>query len=134
MTVTKEDEAYAIACEVATMEFAELATLTYPQIGSISSISELGEPIMRKLATASTGELGEAGPFSRAADYFPALGNAAANNPTIRLGAFVFLDIVKTTGLFGSTGAEGSFPLNYIDLSTQNILVDRDFNFVTVIT
>ncbi|KAI0541787.1 hypothetical protein GGR58DRAFT_454961 [Xylaria digitata] len=201
VTVTEEDEAYAIACEVATIEFvrrrlsavplpcvyayegvgsqlaahtgapymllesfygntlrdvefdicnlhittqehiiaqwtrvqAELATLAYPQIGSISSISESGEPIIGKLATASTGELGETGPFSRAADYFTALGNTATNNTTIRLGAFVFLDIVKTTDLFGSTGIEGSFPFNHMDLGTQNILVDKDFNFIAVI-
>ncbi|KAI1755397.1 hypothetical protein F4782DRAFT_403614 [Xylaria castorea] len=201
VTVTEEDEAYAIACEVATMEFirqklsavslpcvcayegagsqlaahvgapymllegfygitlqdvefdicnlhtttqehiiaqwtkvqAELATLAYPQIGSISSISELGEPIIGKLATASTGELGETGPFSRAADYFTSLGNAATNNTTIRLGAFVFLDIVKTTDLFINTGTEGSFPFNHMDLGTQNILVDKNFNFIAVI-
>ncbi|KAI1127359.1 hypothetical protein F5Y10DRAFT_242859 [Nemania abortiva] len=201
VTVTEEDEAYAIACEVATMEFvrqrlsavslpcvyayeragsqlaadagapymllegfygntlqdvefdicnlhittqehiitqwtrvqAELATLAYPQIGSISSISESGEPIIGKLATASTGGLEEAGPFSRAVDYFTALGNAATNNTTTRLGAFIFLDIVKTTDLFGGTGIEGSFPFSHMDLGTQNILVDKDFNFIAVI-
>ncbi|KAI1188976.1 hypothetical protein F5B17DRAFT_393082 [Nemania serpens] len=200
VTVTEEDEAYAIACEVATMELvrqrltavslpcvyayesvgsqlashvgapymllegfygntlqdvefdicslytttqhiiaqwtrvqAELATLAYPQIGSISSVSELGEPVIGKLATAYTGELEEAGPFSKAADYFTSLGNAATNKTAIRLGAFVFLDIVKTTDLFKDTGTEGSFPLNHMDLGTQNILVDKNFNFVAVI-
>jgi hypothetical protein len=107
--------------------------LAYPQIGSISSISESGEPIIGKLATASIGELEETGPFSRAADYFTALGNAATNDTTIRLGAFVFLDIVKTTDLFGSSGTGGSFPLSHMDLGTQNILVDKAFNFIAVI-
>ncbi|KAI0190167.1 hypothetical protein EV127DRAFT_365470 [Xylaria flabelliformis] len=202
VTVTEEDEAYTIACEVATMEFirqrlsavslphvyayegvgsqlatyvgapymllegfygntlrdllfqscmlkqtttqehivaqwtkvqAELATLAYSQIGSIFSISELGEPIIGKLAIASTGELEEPGPFSRAADYFTSLGNAATNNTTIRLGAFVFLDVVKTTDLFKNTGTEGSFPFNHMDLGTQNILVDKNFNFIAII-
>ncbi|KAI0403040.1 hypothetical protein F4802DRAFT_329819 [Xylaria palmicola] len=200
-TVTEADEAYAIACEVATMEFvrrklsavplprvyayegvgsqlaaragapymllegfygntlqdvefdmcdlhptnqehiiaqwtrvqAELATLAYPQIGSISSISESGEPIIGKLAAASTGELGETGPFSRTVDYFTSLGKAAANNTTTKLGALVFLDIVRTTDLFGDTNAEGSFPLNHMDLGAQNILVDGDFDLVAVI-
>ncbi|KAJ2989404.1 hypothetical protein NUW58_g3484 [Xylaria curta] len=201
VTVTAEDEAYTIECEVATMEFirqrltavslprvytyegvgsqlaahagapymllegfygntlqdvefdicnlhsttqehiitqwtrvqAELATLAYPQIGSISSISESGEPIIGKLATASTGGLRETGPFSRAADYFTSLGNAATNNTTMRLGGFAFLDIVKTTDLFENTGTDGSFPFNHMDLGTQNILVDKHFNFVAVI-
>ncbi|KAI0856613.1 hypothetical protein F4860DRAFT_528946 [Xylaria cubensis] len=201
VTVTEEDEAYTITCEVATMEFirkrlsavslphvyayegvgsqlaayvgapymllegfygntlrdvefdicnlhtttqehivaqwtkvqAELATLAYPQIGSICSISELGEPIIGKLVIASTGELKEPGPFSRAADYFTSLGNAATNNTTIRLGAFVFLDIVKTTDLFKDTDTEALFPFNHMDLGTQNILVDKNFNFIAII-
>ncbi|KAI0509158.1 hypothetical protein F5B22DRAFT_617901 [Xylaria bambusicola] len=201
MTVIEEDEAYAISCEVATMQFvrqrlsavslpcvyayegvgsqlathvgapymllegfygnalqdvefdicnldtkiqeriiaqwtrvqAELATLAYPQIGSISSISESKEPIIGKLATASAGGLRDLGPFSREVDYFTALGNAAANDPATRLGAFVFLDIVKTTDLFGSTCTDGSFPLNHMDLGTQNILVDKEFNFIAII-
>ncbi|KAJ8126132.1 hypothetical protein O1611_g7507 [Lasiodiplodia mahajangana] len=200
-TVTEEDEAYAIACEVATMEFirqrlsvvslprvyayegvgsqlaahagapymllegfygntlqdvefnicnlhtttqehiitqwtrvqAELATLAYPQIGSIASISESGEPIIGKLATAPAEGLSDTGPFYSAADYFTTFGNAATTNLTIRLGAFVFLDIVKTTDLFGSAGTEGPFPLNHMDLGTQNILVDKDFNFIAII-
>ncbi len=111
----------------------ELATLAYPRIGSISSISESGEPIIGRLATASVEELGDAGPFSRTADYFIAIGNAATTKLTTRLGAFVFLDIVKTTTLFGSTDAEVSFPLNHMDLGTQNILVDEDFNFIAII-
>ncbi|KAI1809643.1 hypothetical protein GGS20DRAFT_267213 [Poronia punctata] len=197
VTVTEEDESYAIACEVATMEFvrkrldavslprvyayeavgsevgapymllegfygntlqdvefnicnlpittqehiitqwtkvqAELATLAYPQIGSISSITESGEPIIGKLATVCT--TGELGPFSKAVDYFTSLGNAAVatNNNNNSPGAFIFLDIVETTDLFTDTHTEGLFPLNHMDLGTQNILVDKDFNFVAII-
>lgn len=111
----------------------ELATLAYPQIGSISSISKSGEPIIGRLATASIGGLRDAGPFSRAADYFIAIGNAATNNNATRLGALVFLDIVEKTTLFGSTDTEVSFPLNHMDLGTQNILIDEGFNFIAII-
>lgn len=109
---------------------AELATLAYPQIGAICSVSETGDPIIGKLAA---GELMKLGPFSRAFDYFTALGNAAANNTTTRLGAFVFLDIVETTDLFGRSVTEEFFPFNHMDLGTQNILVDEHFNFVAII-
>lgn len=109
---------------------AELATLACPQIGAICSVSEFGDPIIGKLAA---GELMKLGPFSRAFDYFTALGNAAANNTTTRLGAFIFLDIVETTDLFGRSVTEEFFPFNHMDLGTQNILVDEHFNFVAII-
>ncbi|KAL7960498.1 hypothetical protein V8C34DRAFT_276523 [Trichoderma compactum] len=109
---------------------AELATLAYPQIGATCSVSETGDPIIGKLAA---GELMNLGPFSRASDYFTALGNAAANNAATRLGAYVFLDIVETTDLFGGSATEESFPFNHMDLGTQNILVDEQFNFVAII-
>ncbi|KAL6695870.1 hypothetical protein J3F84DRAFT_372241 [Trichoderma pleuroticola] len=109
---------------------AELATLAYPQIGAICSVSETGDAIIGKLAA---GELINLGPFSRASDYFTALGNAAANNTATRLGAHVFLDIVETTDLFGASVTDESFPFNHMDLGTQNILVDEHFNFVAVI-
>ncbi|QYS98531.1 hypothetical protein H0G86_005710 [Trichoderma simmonsii] len=109
---------------------AELATLAYPQIDAICSVSETGDPIIGKLAA---GELMKLGPLSRAFDYFTALGNAVANNTTTRLGAFVFLDIVETTDLFGRSVTEEFFPFNHMDLGTQNILVDEHFNFVAII-
>ncbi|GAW26690.1 hypothetical protein SAMD00023353_4300850 [Rosellinia necatrix] len=78
---------------------AELGDSGLSQIGSISSISELGEPIIGQLAAASTGELGKTRPFSRVAYQLTSHGNAATNNTTIRLGAFAFLGIVTTTDL-----------------------------------
>jgi len=36
-----------------TMAQAQLATLAYPQIGSITTITESGEPIIGKLSTAA---------------------------------------------------------------------------------
>ncbi|KKP00792.1 hypothetical protein THAR02_07087 [Trichoderma harzianum] len=109
---------------------AELATLAYPQIGTICSVSETGDPIIGKLAV---GELMKLGPFSRASDYFTALGDTATNNTATRLGGFVFLDIVETTDLFGRGVTEEFFPFNHMDLGTQNILVDERFNFVAII-
>lgn len=109
---------------------AELATLAYPQIGTICSVSETGDPIIGKLAA---GELMKLGPFSRASDYFTALGDAATNNTATRLGAFVFLDIVETTDMFGRSVTEEFFPFNHMDFGTQNILVDEHFNFVAII-
>ncbi|KAI1171918.1 hypothetical protein F4777DRAFT_590914 [Nemania sp. FL0916] len=112
---------------------AELATIVFPQIGSFSSFSKSGEPIIGKLASASTGELEDAGPFSRSVDYFTSLANAATKKTAIRLGAFVFFDIVTSTDLFGGAEPDGPFPLNHMDLGTQNILVDNDFNFIAII-
>ncbi|KAH9890298.1 hypothetical protein F4778DRAFT_380042 [Xylariomycetidae sp. FL2044] len=202
-TVTEDDEAYAIACEVATMDFvrqrlpaipvpcvyayeglgsrgaadagavymllegfygntlqdiefdicnlsvetqehimfqwvkvqAELATLAYPQIGSISSISESGEPVFGRLAASSVGELQGAVPFSRAVDYFTAVADAAVTklDGDARIGALVFRDILQKTTLFGDSDTIERFPLNHMDLGTQNILVDDDFNFLAII-
>ena len=121
----------------------ELATLVYPQIGSISSISETGEAVIDKLSTASSEGCKSHGPFSSVAEYFTAIAEAAVEraqsdkrpqeNPIsfASLGAFVFMDIVRNTDLFRSN--EARFPLNHMDLGTQNILVDDDFNFLAVI-
>ncbi len=51
---------------------AELATLISPQIGSICAISPSGEPVIGGLAS-SAAELRDAGPFSRAVEYFAAM-------------------------------------------------------------
>ncbi|KAF4970792.1 hypothetical protein FZEAL_9972, partial [Fusarium zealandicum] len=56
---------------------ASLATLAYPLIGSISSITETGEPVINKLSTAAAEGLTSPGPFSDAVEYFTALGEAA---------------------------------------------------------
>ena len=113
---------------------AELATLAYPQVGSVCSVSESGEPIIGKLAS-SVGEFCDAGPFSRAVEYFTAVANAALAllDSSSRLGAFVFRDILQKITLFGDIDTVKRFPLNYMDLGTQNILVDNDFNFIAII-
>ena len=64
-----------------TMVQAELATLTYPQIGSISSISKTGEAIIDKLSCGPAEGLINQGPFSSAVDYFIAIGEAVLCRP-----------------------------------------------------
>ncbi|KAK3682840.1 hypothetical protein B0T22DRAFT_502042 [Podospora appendiculata] len=114
---------------------SELATLTLPQIGSVCSISPSGEPVIGRLAASSGAELRDAGPFSRAVAYFTAVANAAAGklDSSARLGALVFRDILDKTTLFGDMSTVEQFPLNHMDLGTQNILVDDRFNFVAII-
>lgn len=126
-----------------TMAQAQLATLAYPQISSITSITESGEPVIGKLSTAAAEGLVPQGPFSTAVEYFTAVGKAAFRRAKLRgeerknsshlsrLGAMVFLNIVQTTGLFEASQA--SYPLNHMDLGTQNIIVDDDFNFLGLI-
>lgn len=113
----------------------ELATLAYPQIGSLCSISPSGEPVIGSLAASSAAELRDTGPFSRAVEYFTAVANAAASklDSSTRLGALVFRDILDKTTLFGDMDTVEQFPLNHMDLGTQNILVDDKFNFVAII-
>lgn len=122
---------------------AELATLAYPLIGSISSLSLTGEPVIDRLATAATEGFGHSGPFSTTAEHFSTVGQAAVDkfdtsvdgSPMAfsRIGASVFCDIVSKTTLFKDSGTERLFPLNHMDLGTQNILVDDDFNFLAII-
>ena len=127
-----------------TMAQAQLATLAYPQIGSITAITESGEPVIGKLSTAAAEGLVPQGPFSTATEYFTAIGKAALRRAELqddernrdsasfsRLGAFVFLDIVQTTDLFGAP--QNLFPFNHMDLGMQNIIVDDDFNFLGLI-
>ncbi len=114
---------------------AELATLAYPQIGSICWISPSGEPVIGRLAVASGAEMRDAGPFSNAAAYFPAVADAAVGklDPSIKLGALVLRDILDKTSLFGDMDTVQQFPLNHMDLGAQNILVDDAFDFVAII-
>ena len=56
---------------------AQLATLAYPLIGSITSIDESGEPVIGKLSTAAADGVMPEGPFSTAVEYFTAIGKAA---------------------------------------------------------
>lgn len=82
-----------------TMIQASLATLTYPLIGSISAITQTGEPVIGRLSSAAVEGLLSRGPFQDAVDYFTALGEAALRRAHIdsgihKLGALLFLDIV----------------------------------------
>lgn len=124
---------------------AELATMAYPQIGSICTVSENGEPIIGKLSTAPLEGLTNPGPFSSTSEYFTAIGAAAlreldqrtedstGESATLRqIGALVFMDIVQQTELFKSNPGQ-LFPFNHMGLSTQNILVDANFTFLAII-
>lgn len=53
--------------------------------------------------------------------------------PFAMLSAFVFDDIVRNTSLFEDSDTARRFPLNHMDLGTQNILVDARFNFLAII-
>jgi hypothetical protein len=121
-----------------------LATLTFPLIGSISGVTENGEPIIDKVACAASEGIVAKGPFSEAVDYFRALGQGSLSRASShedgadknqahfhKLGASVFLDIVQSTTLFQAQSAQ--YPLNHMDLGTQNILVDDELNFLAVI-
>ncbi|OAQ66198.1 phosphotransferase enzyme family domain-containing protein [Pochonia chlamydosporia 170] len=117
-----------------------LAAFTYPQIGSISGITITGEPIIDRLSSAAIEGLMSQGPFSNAIEYFTALGEAAlyrasragkGRSEFHRLGASVFLDIVQSTTFFQESSAQ--YPLNHMDLGTQNIIVDEDLNFLAII-
>lgn len=117
---------------------AQVATLAYPQIGSICSISASGEPVISRLATAPVEELRDAGPFSTSVEYFIAVADAAVGRLsrlygdfTASFGAVVFLDILRKTSLFGDMDSVERFPLNHI--GTQNVIVDDEFNFIAVI-
>lgn len=124
-----------------TMTQAQLATLSYPWIGSITTTTESGEPLIGKLSTAAAEGLVPQGPFSTATEYFTAIGKAALwrtelqyderNQDSVRLGGFVFLDIVQTTGLFEES--QDLFHFSHMDLGMQNIIVDDDFNFLALI-
>ncbi|CAK7219178.1 hypothetical protein SEUCBS140593_003803 [Sporothrix eucalyptigena] len=123
---------------------AEIATLAFACIGSISSISENGEPVLGRLASAPIEGLNSSGPFSSTTEYFVTIADSAAakarpldSNPSdpsywATMGTFVFQDIVHNTPLYHVTGEE-SFPLNHMDLGTQNILIDEDYNFLAII-
>ncbi|CRK32678.1 hypothetical protein BN1723_016301 [Verticillium longisporum] len=123
-----------------TMVQVQLATLAFPQIGSISDISESGAPVIGKLSVSASEGLVPQGPFSTSTEYFTATGEAALRKAELqdrdsshfnRLGALVFIDIVRNTGLFRDS--QTCYPLNHMDLGTQNIIVDDKFNFLCLI-
>lgn len=88
---------------------AELATFTFPQVGSISHFSEGAGAIIGKLSTAGAEGPSDEGPFTEAWDYFAALAEAKfyqacksdiakdGDNIFTRLGPFVFEDILHNT-------------------------------------
>ncbi|KAK0609564.1 hypothetical protein B0T17DRAFT_621611 [Bombardia bombarda] len=124
---------------------AEIASLAYSHIGSTSSISAAGEPVIGRLATASAEGLKSHGPFSTSVEYFTAVADAAVDNLKLSatdskdvatfatLGTLVFRDIVRITTLFHDIDLHGRFPLNHMDLGAQNILVDDEFNIQAII-
>lgn len=116
----------------------QLATLSSSKIGAISSISPSGEPIIGKLASATVEGLDDAGLFSTTEEYFTAIVNSAVHKVDANQGVFVFRDIVDRTSLFhdspdDNSGNDRGFPLNHMDLGTQNILVDEELNFLVII-
>ncbi|KAK6716514.1 hypothetical protein SNK04_007463 [Fusarium graminearum] len=120
---------------------AMLATLTFPEIGSICDITEDGEAVIGKPSSSAVERHTPPGPFKTAIDFFTAFGEGALriaqqsdgtegeSNLSI-LGARVFLDIVRSTPLFQDNGP---YHLNHMDLHLGNILVDRDLNFLAII-
>lgn len=126
---------------------AELATFTSPKIGSISSFSNTSGAIIGELSTAPADGLANYGPFSGTTAYFTAIGQAklaklrnacqnsssGENDGFATLGALVFLDTLQNTELFSSPDSGEPFHFNHMDMGTQNILVDDNFNFLAVI-
>ncbi|KIH87103.1 hypothetical protein SPBR_04974 [Sporothrix brasiliensis 5110] len=111
-----------------------------------NTLQDVEFDILGKLAAAPLDGLDNAGPFSSTAAYFKAIADSTVNReqhessrrpPGGRLswsalGAYVFHDIVYNTSVYPDMEGE-RFPLNHMDLGTQNILVDSAFNFVAVI-
>jgi hypothetical protein len=98
------------------------------------------------LASAVAERFPSGGPFASSQQYFAAVGearytsarkDASASDEADEsdkfcvLGAFVFCDIVSSTQLFKDN--ESSFHLNHMDMGTQNIFVDDEFNFLAII-
>lgn len=106
---------------------------------------ETGSASIGRLSTAQADGLIIHGPFSDATAYFTAIAeaklcNAYKKSPSkekdtfIKLGAFVFLDMVRNTELFTSLDSEGPFHFNHMDMGTQSILDDDYFNFLASLT
>lgn len=74
----------------------------------------------------------DAGPFAITAKYFTTVANATINKPepSVRLGARVLSGILPKTTLFKDLGTNGSFPVNYMDLSAQNILINDNLTLL----
>ncbi|KFY00234.1 hypothetical protein O988_03428 [Pseudogymnoascus sp. VKM F-3808] len=120
---------------------AELARFSFEQIGSISHLSKDTGATIGKLSTAVSEGLLNEGPFSDTLDYFSTIADARFRQACKddvddscvfkRLGPFVFQNIVRDTHIFKC--GKGPFHFNHMDMGTQNILVDGDFNFLAII-
>ena len=119
---------------------ALLATLTFADIGAISQYSKSKGPLIGHMAT---DEAGDIGPFSDAWEYHMAIAEGRVKNARKEpscdpddkyhlLGPVVHLDIVKNSSLFKSN-RNGPFPLNHLDMGTQNLLMDDEYNIVAII-
>ncbi|KAK4121074.1 hypothetical protein N657DRAFT_636113 [Parathielavia appendiculata] len=147
----QQDELYSIACEVATMQFVrrKLPAVTVP---CVYAYEGPGSPFAADAGAVSAAihrvRRGASSPrtFSNIAEHFTAVGEAALSKLNLhagdtdggtqflpQLGALVFLDIFRNTPLFADDCPKAAFPLNHMDLGTQNILIDDAFNFLAII-
>lgn len=124
---------------------AELAICTFPTIGSIPQFSGeiYAETTIGRLGAAAAERFRTLGPSNTSHEYFTALGEARyitalkeaseaeETDKFVALGTYIFRDIVARTELFKDSSL--SFPLNHIDMGTQNILVDDEYNFPAII-
>lgn len=116
-----------------------LASLSFSAIGSIHSFSTLRPPELGPLSSAALEGLEQAGPFSNATSYFKNIARARYSQAcrgdeslVTKAAILIFMDVVENTMLFTSEVHE-MFPLAHMDMGTQNLLVDDDFNLLAVI-
>lgn len=116
-----------------------LASLSFRNIGSICSISTDGHPELGPLSFAEMEGLEQGGPFSDALSYFRNVSRAryskaCHNNESLntKVAIMVFMEIIENTALFTSQVDE-VFALAHMDMGTQNLLVDDEFNILAVI-
>ncbi|KFY16084.1 hypothetical protein V492_01576 [Pseudogymnoascus sp. VKM F-4246] len=121
---------------------AELATFSFPRIGSISHFSKDTGVTIEKLSIAAAEGFSDEGPFWESRSYFSTIAEARlrealedevdGNSIFKILGPYVFQDIVNNSTIFKVIG-NGPFHFNHMDMGTQNILVDEDFNFLAIL-
>ncbi|KAL7816781.1 hypothetical protein V8C44DRAFT_263466 [Trichoderma aethiopicum] len=136
----------------------ELSTITFPQIGSIAHFSKKTGPTIGPMSTSPLEHLPTPGPFKATHEYFAAIadgfiaealqkqrhssspteydnddtnGTQQSNTRYALLGPLIFKAIVHNTPLYKSTRTR--FPLVHMDMGTQNLLVDDDYNIIAVI-
>jgi hypothetical protein len=118
----------------------KLAANTFPQTGAIVKFSESEGPTIGKIMT---DEAGDIGPFSNTVDCLAAIVKGkyeticskpadTTNDRFHQLGPFVQMDIIRNSSVFKDY-QHGPFPLNHMDMGTQNLPVDEGFNIVSVI-